>query len=106
SLDLMPMPPEFAIFNELPYLRSIDYRNYPQEELLSGYFDGLRHGYTLSGAIPTSLSLPTRVGLNPDGYYTVRLMYDINRVALTLMTVTCLIAGFAVQAVWLGAIAA
>jgi hypothetical protein len=105
AFDLMPLPPRTEFHNGIPYLAGIDYRNYPQSSLLDSYFDGIRHGYTLSAAIPTSLSLPTRAGLNPDGYYTIHILYDIIRVLLTMVIVTCLIAGFAVQAMWLGAIA-
>jgi len=105
SMDLMPLPYQFNIYNRIPYLSDIDYRNYPESMLLDGYFDGLRHGYSLSAAIPTSLSLPTRAGLNPEGYYSFPLTYEMIRVVMTLVVVTSLIAGFAVQAMWFGAIA-
>jgi hypothetical protein len=105
SMDLMPFQARYELYNGVPYLSAIDYRNYPQDMLLDGYYDGLRHGYTLSAAIPTSLSLPTRAGLNPEGYYSFSLLYESIRAVMTLVVVTGLIAGFAVQAMWLGAIA-
>ena len=106
AMDLMPLPRLFVIRSGIPFISAIDYRNYPQSMMLDGYYDGLRHGYTLSAAIPTSLSLPTMAGFDPTGFYAGRLTYDILRVSMTLVVVTCLIAGFALQATWLGAIAA
>jgi hypothetical protein len=105
ALEFMPMPGDPAIYKGVPHYTFIDFRSYPQSRFIGGYFNGLRHGYSFSAAIPASLSLPTRAGLNPKIIHSLPIVYDFLRVLLTLAIVSCLITGFAVQAVWLGAIA-
>jgi hypothetical protein len=113
ALDYMPMPvlaktyERPVIYTGIPHYHMIDYRSYPESMFLSGYVSGLRHGYTFTGALPASLSLPTRAGL--DAEEAIGLLgpsYLIIRLLFVLTIVTSLIAAFAIQARWLGAIPA
>ena len=113
ALDYMPMPllaqrkEAPVMYNGIPHYHMIDYRGYPVEMFEQGYINGIRDGYSFVGAMPASLSLPTRAGMDAEeaigligpAYLAVRLLF--------IMTiVTSLLAGFAIQAHWLGAIPA
>ena len=109
ALDFMPMPqtPEKPVMYEgVPYYHLIDYRSYPDTKFIAGYFDGLKHGYSFVTAIPASLAVSSRAGMNPEVISSVPLVYGVARGLITLVIVTCLIASFAIQARWLGSIAA
>ena len=109
ALDYMPMPQlkeKPVIFQGIPHFLGIDYRSYPQSPFIHAYFDGLRHGYTFAGAIPASLSLPTRAGLSSSAIGLYPPLYGAARVLLSMTVVTCLLTAFAIQARWLGAIPA
>ncbi|WP_435010061.1 hypothetical protein P12x_001281 [Tundrisphaera lichenicola] len=106
ALEFMPAPPFLRLPDGVPHFYGVDFRRYPPSRFFDSYFEGLRHGYTFTAAIPASLSLPTRTGLNPSIIYLNQTFYWIARVFITLVISICLITGFAVQAMWLGAIAA
>jgi hypothetical protein len=105
ALDYMPILGRAVFYQGIPFFHMIDFRNYPEDTFIEGYFSGLRHGYSLAAAIPASLSLSTRAGLNPDAIGFTPQLYGALRVLLTLAITTCLITGFAIQAIWIGAIA-
>ena len=109
ALDYMPMPsspwkPE--IHRGIPFYQLLDYRSYSDSMFIQGYFDGLRHGYSFEGAIPASLSLPTRAELNSEAIELSSAVYLAARVLITMFVVIGLLTAFAIQARWLGAIAA
>jgi hypothetical protein len=113
ALEFMPMPllgernEGPVMYNGIPFYHMVDYRSYPVSVFHQGYLDGLRHGYTFVGAIPASMSLSNRAGMNASiaigligpSYYIIRLIFS-------LAIVTSLLAAFAVQARWLGSIPA
>ena len=106
ALDFVPNQPKMVLFEGVPSFYSVDYRNFPESRFISGYFDGLRAGYSFVGALPVSLSRPIRVGLDPRLIHLLPSVYYVVRMLMTFVIVTCLITGFGIQAMWLGAIAA
>ncbi len=113
TLDFMPiplMPPKFEqpiMYNGIPHYNMVDYRTYPPSIFYDAYFDGLMHGYSFVAALPASLSMSTRAGLEageainlPEPYYLVI------RILLIVVIVTSILAAFAIQARWLGSIPA
>ncbi len=101
-------PPDFkgepVFYQGVLYFHLIDFRSYPQSFFIDAYLDGLRHGYSFAGAIPASLSLPTRVGLSGETISLYPPLDLVARVLITMTVVTCVLASFAIQARWLGAI--
>ena len=108
TLDYMPMPvmKSFALFMGIPYFEMIDYRSYPTSVFDRSYLRGLLRGYSFAGAIPASLSLPTRGGLSGGAIGLDEPLYRIARFVISAVVVTCLLTAFAIQARWLGAIPA
>ena len=106
ALEFMPMPDEPILIDGVPFYHWVDYRSYPETRFIAAYLGGLGKGYSLSGAIPASLSLPTRAGLNPSILGLVPATYFALRMLLALGITSCLLVAFAVQARWLGTIAA
>ncbi len=71
------------------------------------YPSGLRHGFTLVGTIPPSLSVGLReVRAIPWMYEVTPLTYLITRIVLTLVILSITGLLFTIQARWLGLIAA
>jgi hypothetical protein len=109
ALDFMPMPsvPDEPVLHDgIPYYKLMDFRGHPESMFIDGYFDGLRHGYSFVGAIPASLSLPTRADLNPSAIWLERPVYAIARGFVTMLVVAGLMTAFVLQARWLGSIPA
>ena len=109
ALDYMPMPTsagKTVVYGGVAFLGRNDYRDMPDSMFIAGYFDGLRHGYSLVGAVPASLSLSSRAGLSADAIGAYESVYLLCRLYITLCVVTCLMTAFAIQARWLGAILA
>jgi hypothetical protein len=113
ALDFMPMPTLAPIdeapvlYDGIPYYHMIEYTNFPDSLFYRGYFDGLRKGYSLVGAMPASLSMPTRHGLDANRMIGLPWpFYTVFRLLFIALIVTCLLAAFAIQARWLGSIPA
>jgi hypothetical protein len=111
ALDYMPMPlipgkTEPPLIDDgIVYYQMLDYREYPASIFHRGYFAGLRHGYSFVGAIPASLSMKTDAGLNAEvALGLIGPAYLILRGLFSMAIVTSLLAAFAIQARWLGAI--
>lgn len=106
ALEFMPMPGTPSMNEGVPLYHMIDYRLFPPAKFLAGYFDAIHHGYTFVAAVPASLSLSTRAGMNPMIISADPWMYTIIRVFLVFVIDICLLATVAIQARWLGAIPA
>jgi hypothetical protein len=112
-VDLFP-PPGFAYLEDGKHLY-FDYdgtlidRNYSAsiDALAAVYPQGLRHGFTLAGTIPPSLSLGLmQVRTDPWEYRVYPEVYLVLRIVLTVGILFTSGIALAVQARWLGVIAA
>jgi hypothetical protein len=108
ALDYMPIPAmqNIVLFQGILHFNMVDFRSFPSSTFERTYIDGLWHGYSFAGALPASLSLPTRAGLIGEAIGLSWPLYPIARVLISLTVVTCLLTAFAIQARWLGAIPA
>ena len=109
ALDYMPMPStpiRPVVYNGYPHYNLIDYRYLPTSKFEKGYVDGLRQGYSFVGALPASLSVSSRAGLDCEAIGLFEPLYLIARLLVVLGIVAALLTAFAVQARWLGAIPA
>ena len=101
-LDLCPSPEFLQNKAGIPIVLANDFRTAPTPLIGEVYVDELRRGYSLLGAIPASLVMPTSYGFDPHTIALSRLEYLRLRVGLTLVIVTAMLAVLAVQARWLG----
>lgn len=110
ALDYMPMPrspAEAVMHSGVPHYDNMDYRSFPDSLYFKGYFDGLRHGYSFVGAVPPSLSMDTRAGMDPvEGMGVFEPFYLFFRLLIIMTVLTCLFTAFAIQARWLGSMPA
>lgn len=107
ALDFMPPPlnPEKpAYYAGGAYYHLLDYRLFPESVFYKGYGDGVRHGYSFVAAIPASLSMATRGGMERDTIGIIVQFYTVTRVMYTMAIVTSMLAAFAIQARWLASI--
>lgn len=74
-------------------------------QFLNLYWNRLGHGYTLTGAIPPSLTLSGQFKIQYWANNLVQRTYVIARLGLTLFIMTCLLSALALQARCLGRIA-
>jgi len=111
SLEYMPTPLivmgsnkyPAVMLSGIPYFQSSDYRTLPSSIFEMTYLENLRHGYSLVGAIPASLSMSTRNELNAaDAIGIFEPFYLIIRLFFTLTTLIFLLTAFSIQARWLG----
>ncbi len=102
AMEYMPLPGKPAIYTGVPHYDSVDFRLLPQGPFYRGYFRGLRDGYSFLGAIPPSLSLPTRVGLSPEIIGLVPFSCAVARFFLAAIIVGGALVAYSVQARWLG----
>jgi hypothetical protein len=107
--DLFPNHAGTRAYSLIPYytpselrMTWIDFREASDTRLLGTYADSLGQGYTLFGAISSSLALNHSNGfflgsinLNEKGYLAFRMFF-------TLVMVTCMLSALAIQARWLG----
>jgi hypothetical protein len=107
ALDYMPPPlnPDKPVYyGGIAYYRLLDYRLYPDSIYYKGYVDGIRRGYSFVAAIPASLSMSTRGGMDGEAIGIIWPFYPVMRVVYTMAIVTTLLAAFAIQARWLASI--
>ena len=106
ALDLLPNPASVRHVFGTPYIGDVDYRMVVDGSIWSIYFDTIRHGYSLVGAIPASVVLddvsnhfaPISVALSSGRYQTVRIVF-------TLLIAAGMLSVLAIQARWLGLLA-
>ncbi len=108
-IDLLPRRPDIRILFRYTYYAPSDLTRtwidmrFASDSLVFGfYFDALRHGYTMLGAVPASLALKTRNGYDPAPIGIGLTEYLIYRMCFTLVIVAGMLAVLAVQARWLG----
>ncbi len=102
TLDLFPQPDGLRVFQGIPYLGPFDYRSADDSPLLGLYTGALKQGYTFVGTIPASLALPFSNGFNTEWVFNSPGRYLLLRMLFTVFIVTCMLAGLAIQARWLG----
>jgi hypothetical protein len=112
-VDLFPPPVDAYRVNgrhlEFDYDGTRLDRNYSEslDSVAGAYPYGLRHGFTLVGTVPASLSVGLlQVRTNPWEYAVTPVAYLILRVSLTLVILAAGSTALVVQARWLGVIAA
>jgi hypothetical protein len=103
-LDLFPGSDYFASLYKIPKYGNYTKVELPDSRFLHLYLRRVHQGYTLTAAIPASLSHKTNVLASPwtleltdSGYLTIRALY--NQVSTTVLLVF-----LAIQSRWLGAI--
>ncbi|WP_435016326.1 hypothetical protein TA3x_003891 [Tundrisphaera sp. TA3] len=104
TLDLLPCLAGSQIINGLPHYNGVDFRSLTIDSYLRLYWESLGRGYTFSGALPASLSLPTTNGLSSQGLYVQSSTYLAIRALLTFLVVSVMMTAATLQAAWLGAL--
>ena len=102
AVDYMPIPGSPEIHNGILYFGTTSFVELPPERFLKIYLSGLRHGYSLVGSIPPSMSVPTSAGLNPGVVWLSAENYYGIRLAVVFVVSLLLILAFAIQARCLG----
>ncbi len=107
--DLFPPRDGIQTVFRVPYyvtganqLRWVEFREASDSLIMGSYFDSLRHGYTLLGAIPASLAMHTSNGYFLESVGLTARSYLVYRMFFTLVIVTGMLSALAVQARWLG----
>lgn len=102
ALDFMPTPGKPQLFSGILFYNMVRYDELPASTFIRGYYSGLSHGYSFVGALPPSMSLDTRLGMNPAIAHVSLATYYMARASLVFMISLFLVLSLTLQARGLG----